>query len=181
MDVGSNGGWSWYDDVGGGYDQEGVCAIGFEGKGSIKSAGKRNCYKCGSPGHCPRECPYQRNGQSESKGYNCGEAGHPAQERPKGKEGGRKFKKEKDAAQKGKAKENGGGERELDKLTEKPSARLKVGLEGEEPSPQASGKEIVNITNQDGYELIKRPKGQLMPDSFAVDVEGSGHSAAKEL
>ena len=40
MDVGAVGGWSWYDDVGGGYDHEGVHAVGFEGKGEIKGKGK---------------------------------------------------------------------------------------------------------------------------------------------
>ncbi len=36
MDVGAVRGWSWYDEVGGGYDHEGMWAVGCKGKGKTK-------------------------------------------------------------------------------------------------------------------------------------------------
>ncbi len=41
IDVGAVGGWSWYDDTGGGYDQgQGVYAFGNKFKGKSKGKGK---------------------------------------------------------------------------------------------------------------------------------------------
>ncbi len=44
-------------------------------------------------------------------------------------------------------------------------------------------REEVNVIDQDGYEVAKRPKklAQFMPDIFAVDAAGSEDSVAKEL
>ncbi len=48
---------------------------------------------------------------------------------------------------------------------------------------QSVGKEKLNIIDQDGYELAKRLRrlGQCVPEISAVDAEGSGDSATKEL
>ncbi len=41
----------------------------------------------------------------------------------------------------------------------------------------------MNVIEQDGYELIKRPRtlGHYAPEIFAVDAGGSGDSILKEL
>ncbi len=70
MDVGAVGGWSWYDDVEGGCDHEGVSAVGFEGKGKSKDKGKEDCYNCGSPDRFSRKCPDPHKGKSKGKGRN---------------------------------------------------------------------------------------------------------------
>ena len=46
-----------------------------------------------------------------------------------------------------------------------------------------SKREEVSIIDQDGYELMKRPRrlAQFMPEIFAVDADGSGDGVAKEL
>ncbi len=68
MDVGAVGGWSWYDDAGGGYDQgDGVYAFAFKGKG--KGKGNGDCNNCGSPGHYSRECPHLQNSTSMGNGF----------------------------------------------------------------------------------------------------------------
>ncbi len=92
MNVGAVGGWSWYDDDGGGQDQgDGVYALAFKGKGKSKGKSKGDCYNCGSPRHYSRECPHPQKGKSEGQGFqgeccNCGEKGHPARECQKEKE-----------------------------------------------------------------------------------------------
>ncbi len=61
VDVGAVGGWSWYGDVSGEYDYDGVIAVGFKGKGKHKGKGKGDCYSC----HFSRVCPYQDKGKSK--------------------------------------------------------------------------------------------------------------------
>ncbi len=44
MDVGAVGGWSWYDDTGGGHDQgDGVYTVAIKGKGKSNGKGKGDC------------------------------------------------------------------------------------------------------------------------------------------
>ncbi len=65
MDVGAVGGWSWE-----GYDQDGVCAIGFKGKSKGKGGkGKGECYNCESTGHFSRESLQPYTGKGEHKGF----------------------------------------------------------------------------------------------------------------
>ncbi len=78
MDVGVVGGWSWYEDVGGGYDHEGVYAVGFKGTLEGKGKGQWDCYNCASPGYFSKEHHYSQSCKSKGKGgfqgefCNCG-------------------------------------------------------------------------------------------------------------
>ncbi len=66
MDVGAVGGWSWYDDVGGGYDRERVFAIGFKGRG--KSKGKETLTITGRRVFCQGSALASKKTRAKAKG-----------------------------------------------------------------------------------------------------------------
>ncbi len=61
MDVGAVGGYDWEEQY---YDQDGVFAISFKGKGMGKGIkGKGECYDWGATGNFSKECQHPNKGK----------------------------------------------------------------------------------------------------------------------
>ena len=96
----------------------------------------------------------------------------------------RKARKGKGDSHKGKGKGWSWGKGIWQVDGEEPQGDWKWDQEEEKPgSVHSVGNEKVNIIDQDGYELVKRPRrlGQFMAEIFAVEAEGPGDITPKEL
>ncbi len=152
MDVGAVGGWSWHDDVGGGYDQEAMHAVGFKGKGESKGEG--DCYTCISRGSAPIRKRARTRAMDSKENVIILRSKSSCTRVPE-RQRRRKAKRKRRRLQRERQRSVELGKRNLASRKRRTSMRLP---EEQRPSTQPVGKEMANVIDQDGYELIKRPR-----------------------